>query len=69
MQKCMYCGSEIPDDRPLTVCDVCGEKVWGQKMFNAIIQNMKEARENGDLCHAGSFTEVRSEFDDSREIK
>lgn len=51
VQKCIYCGAEINDDRSLTVCNKCGVKVWGEKMFNAIVKNMEEAREKGDLCH------------------
>ena len=69
MQKCMYCGSEIDDDRPLTVCNDCGQKVWGQKMFNTIIQNMKEAREKGDLCHTSPIAEVENKFDSSMGIR
>ncbi len=49
VQKCIYCGSEIHDDRPLTVCNRCGVKVWGEKMFKAIVENMEKARDNGDL--------------------
>ena len=58
-QKCMYCNSEIHDDRPLTVCDRCGLKVWGEKMFNAIVQNMENARDKGDLCNPGSATQLK----------
>lgn len=48
-QKCMYCKEEIHDDRPLTVCNRCGVKVWGEKMFFAIVGKMERARDNGDL--------------------
>ncbi len=48
-QKCIYCGAEISDDRPLTVCNKCGVKVWGEKMFKTIVGNMEKARDNGDL--------------------
>ncbi|MEK9185109.1 MAG: hypothetical protein AAB866_03035 [Patescibacteria group bacterium] len=51
VQKCFYCGREIPDDSVLTVCHVCGIKVWGEKMFNTIKKNMENARDSGDLCH------------------
>jgi hypothetical protein len=54
MQKCMYCKVEINDDRPLTVCNKCGVKVWGEKMFRAIVENMETARDNGDLCHCNN---------------
>jgi hypothetical protein len=48
-EKCIYCGAEITDDRPLTVCNSCGVKVWGEKMFRTIVNNMEDAREKGDL--------------------
>ena len=52
--KCVYCKqSNVPDERPLTVCDVCGKSVWGEKMFRAIISNMEQAEGRGDL-HQGS---------------
>lgn len=69
MQKCMFCNSQISDDRPLTVCDVCGQKVWGKKMFSTIVQNMTQAREKGDLCHTGPLTELKNEFGTSTEIR
>lgn len=50
-KKCVYCKSEISDGRAVDVCDVCGERVWGNKMFNTIKQNMDDAQEKGDLCH------------------
>jgi|WetSurMetagenome_2_1015567.scaffolds.fasta_scaffold33723_5 hypothetical protein len=49
VQKCIYCGAEIHDDRPLTVCNSCGVRVWGEKMFRTIVNNMESAREKGDL--------------------
>ena len=51
MKKCIYCGSEIPDECVVDFCETCGKKVWGERMFNAIVQNMENARNNGDLCH------------------
>lgn len=52
MRKCIYCKQEIHDDRAVDVCNSCGVGVWGERMFNAIIQNMQDAREKGDL-HQG----------------
>ena len=60
----MYCKAELNDGREVTVCDICGEKVWGTKMFNTIKQNMHEAKEKGDLCHDQVFTETTNEFDE-----
>ncbi len=49
-KKCIYCGEEIPHESVIDFCKVCGVGVWGEKMFNAIVQNMEEARERNDLC-------------------
>lgn len=49
MQKCIYCNGEINDDRPLTVCNRCGIKVWGEKWFKAMVTKMEKARDAGDL--------------------
>jgi len=48
-KKCIYCKAEIPDESVVDFCPKCGKRVWGEKMFNAIIQNMEEARSRGDL--------------------
>lgn len=52
MRKCIYCKQDIHDDRAVDVCNSCGIGVWGERMFNAIIQNMQDARKKGDL-HQG----------------
>ena len=49
-KKCIYCRTEMDDECVVDFCEICGKKVWGEKMFNAIIQNMERARENEDLC-------------------
>ena len=51
-KKCIYCKTDITDDRSLDVCNNCGVGVWGQKMFNAILQNMEDAKDKGDLCNS-----------------
>lgn len=50
MRKCIYCSEEVPSDSVIDFCRKCGVGVWGEKMFNAIVQNMEQARENDDLC-------------------
>ncbi len=50
-KKCIYCGAEVSDECVIDFCEKCGKSVWGEKMFNAILQNMETARANGDLCH------------------
>lgn len=49
-KKCIYCGCEITDESVIDFCRKCGIGVWGEKMFNAIVQNMEEAREKDNLC-------------------
>jgi hypothetical protein len=63
MKKCIYCGAEISKNCVIDFCEKCGVDVWGHKMFNAIVQNMEDARERGDLCDAGSFTEFTGGLD------
>ncbi|MEM2932880.1 MAG: hypothetical protein QW622_01565 [Candidatus Pacearchaeota archaeon] len=49
MKKCVYCNAQINDERPVDVCDDCGNKVWGERMFRTIINRMEEAKTRGDL--------------------
>jgi uncharacterized UBP type Zn finger protein len=63
VKKCIYCGSEVSNESVIDFCDICGEKVWGKKMLNAIKQNMEDARSNGDLCHQNLFTGDANKFE------
>ena len=66
-KRCVYCKSDIYDDRSLDVCNNCGLKVWGERMFNAILQNMDNARDKGDLCNSNlSVNEPPSKFGNAR---
>ena len=49
-KKCIYCGTEIPNESVIDFCDRCGVGVWGQKMFSAIKKQMEDARTKDDLC-------------------
>jgi len=49
MKKCIYCSSEVPEESVIDFCEKCGKGVWGEKMFNTILTNMNNARENGDI--------------------
>lgn len=48
-KKCVYCKGNVLEDSALDVCERCGVKVWGPKMFNAIKSSMAASRERGDL--------------------
>ncbi len=39
----------------LDVCMPCGLQVWGKNMYEAIVQNMQQAKATGDL-YQGSVT-------------
>ena len=49
VKKCIYCSKEVPEERVIDICEICGTKVWGEKMFDTIVKNMENARDNGDL--------------------
>jgi hypothetical protein len=54
VKKCIYCGCDVSEESVIDFCEKCGTGVWGEKMFNAIKQNMEEARNRGDLYAKGS---------------
>lgn len=54
MKKCIYCRGDISDDSVIDFCERCGKGVFGDKMFRAILGNMQEAKQRGDL-EQGSF--------------
>lgn len=51
MKKCIYCGDEIDDSCVIDFCEKCGVGTFGKKMFDAIVENMTKARDDGNLCH------------------
>ncbi len=63
-KKCIYCGKEIPEESVIDFCEKCGIGVWGEKMFKAIVENMNNAKNNGDLCHSriDEIEEFKSHF-------
>ena len=68
IKKCVYCNSEIHDNRSIEICDKCGIKVWGNKMFNVIKKTTDNARDNGDLCRTNMNPEQINEWEDYRDI-
>ncbi|MBS3080869.1 hypothetical protein J4221_05335 [Candidatus Pacearchaeota archaeon] len=49
MKKCIYCKNGISENSVIDFCELCGKKAFGEKLFHAIVQNMKEANDRGDL--------------------
>jgi len=60
-KKCIYCKKEIDDSSVIDFCRKCGIGVWGEKMFNAIVENMENARDAGDL-NQGSVSESSNSY-------
>ena len=56
MKKCIYCKAEVPQESVIDFCDRCGRGVFGEKMFNAIVENMQEANQRGDLDQGNSLS-------------
>ncbi len=57
VKKCVYCNKGLPEENAIDVCWGCGVKVWGEKMFGAIVQNMENARDKGDLVLNHDFAD------------
>lgn len=55
-KKCIYCKAGIDENSVVDVCRACGIGVWGEKMFNAINENMQKAKDDGNL-YQGSVTD------------
>ena len=53
MKKCIYCKCEVHEKSIIDFCERCGKEAFGDKMFSAIIQNMKDAGSRGDLNQGG----------------
>ena len=49
VKKCIYCKVEVPEESVIDFCKRCGVGVWGEKMFNAIVDSMEKSRTSGDL--------------------
>ena len=72
-KKCIYCKGEVPADRIMEVCDGCGRKTWGDKMFKAIIENTNKENVKGNLelgrvgeDDTGTIQEMNKRIENSR---
>jgi len=62
MKKCIYCGCELEEEEVIEVCHKCGIKVWGEKCFLAIKDNMKQAELRGDLYQGSIIDRPNLDF-------
>ena len=58
VKQCIYCKLDIAEESVIDFCQRCGLGVWGEKMLQAIVQNMENARSSGSLFQ-GSVTEPK----------
>ncbi len=54
-KKCIYCKKDVADDSVIDFCERCGIGVWGEKMFNAIVKNMEDAQDRGNINSKGLY--------------
>jgi hypothetical protein len=57
VKKCGFCKAGIPEDQAFEVCARCGHGIWGDKMYEAIKNNMQDSQKKGDLFQ-GSVSEA-----------
>lgn len=60
MKRCLYCKGEVSDESVVDFCENCGHKVWGPKMLKAIIKNMREAKDKGNISQFTSTKHLKT---------
>jgi hypothetical protein len=53
MKKCIYCSTQLSEESLIDFCDNCGRRVFGDNLYEAILDNMKAANKRGDLDQGG----------------
>lgn len=49
VKNCIYCSAEIDSTSVVDMCQKCMHSVWGEKMTQAILDNMQREKDAGNL--------------------